>query len=83
MKKATRNDNMIEALKDDKLIRMAGGRFKLTALIQRRWVELLHGARALVDPTGLHDIEIIVEEIAQGKITLCAKGDDGDAGTAN
>ena len=27
--------------------------------------------------------EIIVEEIAQGKITLCAKGDDGDAGTAN
>lgn len=73
---------MIEALKDDKLIHLVGGRFKLTALIQRRWVELLQGAKPLVDPTGLNDIEIIVEEIVQGKIMLTIEGDDGDAGTA-
>ena len=82
MSKANRDGKMIEALKDDKLIQMVGGRFKLTALIQRRWVELIQGARALVDPTGLNDIEIIVEEIAQGKIMLCIEGDDGDAGPA-
>ena len=32
---------MIETLKDDTIINMAGGRFKLTALMQKRWVELM------------------------------------------
>jgi DNA-directed RNA polymerase subunit omega len=60
---------MIEALKDDTIITMLGGRFKLTALMQKRWVELLQGARPTVDPTGKSELEIIVQEILEGKIT--------------
>ena len=37
---------MIDTLKHDDLIQKIGGRFKLTALIQRRWLELLRGARS-------------------------------------
>jgi len=59
---------MIEALKDDTIINMVGGRFKLTALMQRRWVELMQGARPTVDPTGKNELEIIVQEILEGKI---------------
>ena len=60
---------MIEALKDDTIINKIGGRFKLTALIQKRWVELMQGARPTVDPAGRSELEIIVEEILEGKIT--------------
>lgn len=59
---------MIEPLKDDTIINMAGGRFKLTALMQKRWVELMQGARPTVDPTGKSELEIIVQEILEGKI---------------
>ena len=61
---------MIEILKDDNIIDMAGGRFKLTALLQKRWVELMQGARPMVDPTGKSELEIIVQEIMEGKITI-------------
>ncbi len=60
---------MIETLKDDTIIKMVGGRFKLTALMQKRWLELMQGARPLVDDTGLTELEIIAEEILKGKIT--------------
>lgn len=59
---------MIELLKDDRIIEKTGGRFKLTALIQKRWVELMQGARPMVDPEGKNELEIIVEEILEGKI---------------
>ena len=59
---------MIDALKDDKIISKAGGRFKLTALMQKRWLELMQGARPLVDPTGKTELEIIAQEILEGKI---------------
>ncbi len=61
---------MIEALMSDDLIDKVGGRFRLTALIQKRWLELLQGARPLVDPAGKTEMEIVVEEIAQGKIDI-------------
>jgi len=61
---------MIEALMSDELINRVGGRFRLTALIQRRWLELLQGARPLVEPRGKTEIEIVIEEIAQGKISI-------------
>ncbi len=61
---------MIDALNDDALINRVGGRFRLTALIQKRWLELLQGARPLVDPTGLTEMEIVVEEIVQGKVGI-------------
>ncbi len=61
---------MIESLMSDDLINRVGGRFRLTALIQKRWLELLQGARPLVDPRGLTEMEIVVEEIVQGKVTI-------------
>jgi len=61
---------MIEALKSDDIINRVGGRFKLTALIQKRWLELMQGARPMVDPEGLTEIEVVVEEVVQGKIGI-------------
>lgn len=61
---------MIEALRSDDIINKIGGRFKLTALIQRRWVELMRGARPMVDPEGLTEIEVVIEEIVQGKVGI-------------
>lgn len=59
---------MIEALKDDGIINKLGGRFKLTALIQRRLVQLLHGARPMVEDQGMTLMEVVVQEIMEGKI---------------
>ncbi|KAA0217347.1 MAG: DNA-directed RNA polymerase subunit omega [Leptolyngbya sp. PLA3] len=61
---------MIEALKSDEIIEKAGGRFKLCALIQRRMIQLLDGARPLVARDGRSDLEVVMEEILQGKLTL-------------
>ncbi len=59
---------MIDVLKDDKISTMVGGRFKLTALMQKRWLQLMNGARPMVDATGKTDLEIIAQEILEGKI---------------
>lgn len=60
---------MIEALKSDEIADKMGGRFKLCALIQRRLVQLMQGARPLVERNGRSDLELVIEEIMQGKIT--------------
>lgn len=59
---------MIDALKDDTIIKMVGGRFKLTALMQKRWLELMQGARPLVDADDLTELDVITQEILEGKI---------------
>lgn len=60
---------MIEALKSDEIVEKCGGRFKLTALIQRRLKEIIvDGARPLVDRDGRTDLELVIEEINQDKI---------------
>ena len=61
---------MLAHLKNDDLIEKIGGRFKLTAVIQKRWRELLHGARPMVDPEGLSDLEVVLQELAEGKIVV-------------
>jgi DNA-directed RNA polymerase subunit omega len=66
---------VIDALKSDDIVNRLGGRFKLTALIQRRLAELVEGARPLVDrqrPDGgmRTDFEVVIEEIVQEKITI-------------
>ncbi|MGD1915623.1 MAG: DNA-directed RNA polymerase subunit omega [Phycisphaerales bacterium] len=61
---------MIEALKSNEIAEKVGGRFKLTVLIQRRLVELLDGSRPLVARNGRSDLEVVIEEIMQDKITL-------------
>ena len=60
---------MIEALKSDEIVEKLGGRFKLTALIQRRLKELIiDGALPLVEREGRTDLELVIEEICQDKI---------------
>ncbi len=59
---------MIELLKDEDLINKVGGRFRLTALIQKRWRELLLGARPMIEPGDMTPLEIVVQEIHEGKI---------------
>ena len=61
---------MIEALKSDEIVHKLGGRFKVCALIQHRWVELLQGARPLVERNGRPDLEVIIDEVLQGKIGI-------------
>ena len=61
---------MIEALKSDEIVNKVGGRFKLTALIQKRMLELMDGARPLVERHNMTDLEVVVQEILQDKITI-------------
>ncbi len=61
---------MIEALKSDEIVNKVGGRFKLTALIQKRMLELMEGARPLVERGGMTDLEVVIQEILQDKIAI-------------
>jgi DNA-directed RNA polymerase subunit omega len=61
---------MIEALKSDEIVNKVGGRFKLTALIQKRLLELMDGARPLVERDNMTDLEIVIQEILQDKIAI-------------
>ncbi len=62
---------MIEELKNSSLINKVGGKFKLTAMIQRRLEELLQGSRPLIENSkGMSFIEIAIQEIAQDKIAI-------------
>ena len=65
---------MIDELKSEKIVNKIGGRFKLTALVQKRLSELLQGSRPLIeDIEGKTMLEIVVQEILQDKIAI----DDG------
>ena len=66
---------MIQDLKNEDIIRQVGGRFKLTVLIQRRWKELLLGARPMIEPGNMTPIEITIREIAEGKIQFKEQSD--------
>ena len=62
---------MIEALKSDEIVNKVGGRFKLTALLQKRVLELMDGARPLVERTdAMTDLEVAIQEILQDKIAI-------------
>ena len=61
---------MIEALRNDEIVEKVGGHFKLATLIQRRWVQLMQGARPMVESKGLTEMEVIVKEILEDKIAL-------------
>ena len=65
---------MIDELKSEIIINKVGGKFKLTALVQKRLGELLQGGRPLIkDIEGKTMLEIVIQEILQDKITI----DDG------
>ncbi len=62
---------MIEALKSEDIVNKVGGRFKLTALIQKRMVELMQGSRPLVErKKGMTDMELVIQEIMEDKIAI-------------
>lgn len=62
---------MIEALRSEEIVRKIGGKFKLTALIQKRIVELMQGARPLIERTpGMTDMELVIQEILEDKISI-------------
>ena len=66
---------MIDDLKSTDLVNKVGGRFKLTALIQKRLQELVQGARPLIEDTeGKTQLEIVVEEIKDDKIKIDYEG---------
>jgi DNA-directed RNA polymerase subunit omega len=65
---------MIEALKSDEIVNKVGGRFKLTALIQKRMLELMDGARPLVERENMTDLEVVIQEILQDKIAIDYEG---------
>ena len=61
---------MIPELKNDDLINRFGGRFRLTAVVQKRWRQLLLGARPMVEPEGLTELEVVIQELVEGKIEI-------------
>ncbi len=68
---------MIEELKNTDIINKVGGKYKLTALIQKRLDELLAGARPLIEDTeGKTQLEIVVQEILQDKIAIDYEASD-------
>lgn len=67
---------MIEPLKTEEIVRKVGGRFKLTALVQHRWRELMAGARPLVDRKGRTDLELAIQEVVEEKITIDYEASD-------
>jgi DNA-directed RNA polymerase subunit omega len=70
---------MIDELKSTEIIEKVGGRFKLTALVQKRLNELLAGSRPLIEGTeGMTRLEIVVQEILQDKIAIDYESSDID-----
>ena len=58
----------------DRLTQKIGGRFKLTALLQKRLEELVRGSPPLVDLPPSDYLDIALQEIEEGRIELTAPG---------
>jgi DNA-directed RNA polymerase subunit omega len=71
---------VIEELKSTDMMNKVGGRFKLSALIQKRMLELMEGSRPLIDDTeGMTRMEIVVQEIKHDKIAADTTPKSSDA----
>lgn len=70
---------MIEDLKSTDIINKIGGKYRLTAVIQKRLGELMEGARPLIEDTkGKTQLEIVIQEILQDKIAIDYEATDID-----
>ena len=70
---------MIEELKSTDIIKKVGGKYRLTALIQRRLNELMDGSRPLIEDTeGKTQLEVVIQEILQDKIAMDYEASDID-----
>ncbi len=54
----------------ERLTQKVGGRFRLTALLQKRLAELVKGSPPLVDLPSNNYLEIALREIEEGRIEL-------------
>ena len=61
---------MLDDLKEEGIINRVGGRFKLCTLMQKRLVALNTGAPAMVTSRTGDRMQIVIDEILQGKISL-------------
>ena len=66
---------MLEEFKEEEIVNKVGGRFKLSALIQKRLVALNRGARPLIELQTKNQMEVVVAEIMHEKIFLDASGE--------
>lgn len=66
---------MLDAFKEEMIVKKVGGRFKLSSLIQKRMVALNRGARPLVELPTKNLMEIVVQEILEDKIYLDRSGE--------
>jgi DNA-directed RNA polymerase subunit omega len=66
---------MLDELKEEAIVNKVGGRFKLSALIQKRLAMLNTGAPALVENRSGDKMAIVVQEILNDKIYLDTSGE--------
>lgn len=60
------------------------GRFMMANVVSKRLEQLIRGAEPRLDPKecrGLSKLEIALKEIAEGKITVLVKKEDGEETT--
>ena len=61
---------MAKIYTDEKAVEKAGGRFKLASLLEKRYKELVFGARPLVERTSKDPMDLLLAEVVEGKIEL-------------
>ena len=61
---------MLKRHEEEEFVAKIGGRFKLTALLEKRYKELLFGARPLVDIESNDPLDILLAEVLAGKTQL-------------
>ena len=67
---------MLDTELEDQLIEKVWGKLRLTALMQKRLVELKRGARPLVEVENPRDFQmVVVQEILQEKIELAERAE--------
>ncbi len=65
---------MLDIEIEDQLVAKVGGKLRLTSLMQKRMIELKRGAAPLVEVLDRGNyIEVVVQEILQGKIELAPR----------
>ncbi len=73
---------MYPELKDDAIFKKVGGRFKLSALLQKRVAALLAGAKPTVNLKTKDVIAIAIREILEDRIYLEPSGEVRERGEA-
>ena len=59
---------MAQPIGEERVVAKVGGRFRLTALVQKRLRELTAGAQKLVDTDATDFLQVIYQEILEEKI---------------